>query len=38
MQNTAAKKRRQVPEGYLIVGIDPHKKEHAAAAILFTLK
>jgi len=33
MQNTAAKKRKQVPEGYLIVGIDPHKKNHAAAAI-----
>ena len=33
MQNTAAKKRKQVPEGYLIVGIDPHKKKHAAAVI-----
>jgi transposase len=33
MQNTAASKRRQVPEGYLVVGIDPHKKRHAAVAI-----
>ena len=33
MQNTAAKKRKQVPEGYLIIGVDPHKKRHAAVAI-----
>src|SRR5208283_2575080 len=33
MQNTAARKLKQVPEGYLIVGIDPHKKKHAAVAI-----
>jgi len=33
MQNTAARKRKQVPEGYLVVGIDPHKKRHAAVAI-----
>jgi hypothetical protein len=33
MKNTAARKRRQVPEGYLIIGIDPHKKKHAAVAI-----
>ena len=33
MQNTAARKRKQIPEGYLIVGIDPHKKKHAAVAI-----
>ncbi len=33
MQNTAARKRRQVPEGYLVIGIDPHKKRHAAVAI-----
>jgi transposase len=33
MENTAARKRRQVPEGYLVVGIDPHKKRHAAVAI-----
>jgi len=33
MQNTAAKKRKQVPEGYLVVGVDPHKKKHAGVAI-----
>jgi hypothetical protein len=33
MKNTAAGKRKQVPEGYLIIGIDPHKKKHAAVAI-----
>ena len=33
MQNTAAWKRKQVPEGYMVVGVDPHKKKHAAVAI-----
>ena len=33
MENIAARKVKQVPEGYLIVGIDPHKKRHAAVAI-----
>jgi transposase len=33
MENTAAKKRMQVPKGYLIIGVDPHKKRHAAVAI-----
>ena len=33
MENTAARKRNQVPEGYLIIGVDPHKKRHAAVAI-----
>ena len=33
MQNTVAKKLKQVPEGYLVVGIDPHKKRHAAVVI-----
>ncbi|MFC1925697.1 IS110 family transposase [Chloroflexota bacterium] len=33
MKNTAARKRKQVPEGYLLIGIDPHKKKHAAVAI-----
>jgi len=33
MQNNVARKRKQVPEGYLIIGIDPHKKRHAAVAI-----
>ena len=33
MKNTTAEKRKQIPKGYLIVGIDPHKKKHAAVAI-----
>jgi len=33
MENTLARKLKQVPEGYLIIGIDPHKKKHAAVAI-----
>ena len=33
MKNSAAKKIRQVPAGYLVVGVDPHKKRHAAVAI-----
>ena len=33
MKNNAARKLRQVPAGYLIVGVDPHKKKHAAVAI-----
>jgi hypothetical protein len=33
MENTATRKRKQVPEGYLVVGIDPHKKRHAVVAI-----
>jgi transposase len=33
MENTAARKRKQVPEGYLVVGIDRHKKTHAAVTI-----
>jgi len=33
MENTLAKKLKQVPEEYMIVGIDPHKKRHAAVAI-----
>jgi transposase len=40
MKNTAARKLKQVPEGYLIIGVDPHKKKHAAVAITqdFTLR
>ncbi|QNT75728.1 IS110 family transposase [Dehalogenimonas etheniformans] len=40
MQNTAARKVRQVPEGYLVIGIDPHKSKHAAVAITqdFTIR
>ncbi len=30
MKNSAAKERKQVPAGYLVVGVDPHKKKHAA--------
>jgi len=33
MKNTTAEKCKQIPKGYLIVGIDPHKKKHAAVAI-----
>lgn len=33
MKNSAAKKLKQVPAGYLILGVDPHKKKHAAVAI-----
>ena len=33
MKNTLAKKLKQVPGEYLVVGIDPHKKKHAAVAI-----
>src|SRR4030043_897725 len=33
MKNNAARKRKQVPEGYLVIGVDPHKKRHAAVAI-----
>ena len=40
MKNTAAQKLKQVPEGYLIIGVDPHKKKHAAVAITqdFTIR
>ncbi len=40
MKNSAAQKLKQVPEGYLIIGVDPHKKKHAAVAITqdFTLR
>src|SRR4030043_1201127 len=40
MENTSARKRKQVPEGYLIIGVDPHKKRHAAVAITqdFTIR
>lgn len=30
MKNNTASKLAQVPAGYLIIGIDPHKKKHAA--------
>ena len=28
MKNSAANKLKQVPVGYLVIGIDPHKKKH----------
>jgi transposase len=33
MKNSVAKRLKQVPAGYLTIGIDPHKKTHAAVAI-----
>jgi len=30
MKNSVANKLKQVPVGYLVIGIDPHKKKHAA--------
>lgn len=33
MKNSMAPKPRQVPSGYLIMGIDPHKKIQVAVAM-----
>ncbi len=33
MKNSTANKLKQIPEGCLIVGIDPHKKRHVAIAM-----
>lgn len=33
MKNSIAMKIKQVPEGYLVVSTDPHKKKHAAVAM-----
>jgi len=33
MRNNAARKLKQVPKGYLVMGVDPHKKRHAAVAV-----
>jgi len=33
MENSIATKLRQVPKGYLVMGVDPHKKKHAAVAM-----
>ena len=33
MKSSTARKLRQVPAGYLLVGVDPHKKRHGAAAM-----
>jgi len=40
MENTLARKLKQVPEGYLVIGVDPHKKRHAVVAITqdFTIR
>lgn len=34
MKSSTAERLRQVPEGYLIVGVDPHKKRHAAVVMM----
>jgi len=31
MKSTAARKLRQVPQGYLVMGVDPHKKKHSSS-------
>jgi len=33
MNSTAARKLRQLPQSYQVMGVDPHKKKHAAAVI-----
>jgi len=33
MKSTVAREPRQVPEEYLVIGVDPQKKRHAALAI-----
>ena len=33
MKSTAERKLKQVPMGYLVIGVDPHKKKHAAVVI-----
>ncbi len=33
MKDTAAEKCKQIPKGYLVVGINPHKKKHAAVVM-----
>jgi transposase len=33
VRSRTARKVRQVPPGYLVVGVDPHKKRHAAVAM-----
>ena len=33
MKNATANKLRQIPQGYLVIGVDPHKKTHAAVVI-----
>ncbi len=33
MKNRAANKLKQVPVGYLVIGIDPHKKKQTAVSM-----
>src|SRR4030043_282223 len=33
MKGTAASKLKQIPQGYLVIGVDPHKNKHAAVII-----
>jgi len=33
MKSSAARKLKQVPKGYLVMGVDPHKKKYAAVAM-----
>jgi hypothetical protein len=33
MGNSVSRKIKEVPEGYLVIGVDPHKKKHAAVII-----
>ena len=33
MKNSIAKKLKRVPEGYLMIGVDPHKKKHAVVVM-----
>jgi transposase len=37
MKNDAARKLKMVPPNYLLIGIDPHKKTHAAVAMTYDL-
>jgi len=36
MKNSTARKLKQVPKGYLVMGIDPHKRRHAVERRLET--
>ena len=33
MKNGTARKLRQIPVGYLMIGVDPHQKKHAAVVM-----
>ena len=34
MKSSTAERLKQVPERHLIVGVDPHKKKHAAVVMM----